>query len=412
MSLPASAPGQSRAQPRTVLISGAGPAGLTLAYWLSRHGFSPTVVERAPGPRDGGQAVDIRGAAIEVAERTGILGALRQARTRTRGMTYVGATGKHLASMNAAFGVVDAADVEIVRGDLVGILYEAARSGTEYLFGDSVTGITQTPDAVEVTFERAAPRSFDLVIGADGLHSTVRAVAFGPESQFARHLGMYLSVFTVANDMGLAHWQLIHVSPGKSVTVTSARDNTEARAIFFFASPPLDYGHRDTGQQQELLERAFAGQAWQIPRLLAAMRDTPDFYFDSVSQVRMDNWSAGRVTLVGDAGYCPSPLSGQGTSLALVGAYVLADAVQAADGDHGAAFAAYQRRMRDFVARNQQIAIGNTKRFIPQTRRQIWLQNQALKALPYLPGKKLILNLATKGVREAADAIALEQTPG
>jgi 2-polyprenyl-6-methoxyphenol hydroxylase-like FAD-dependent oxidoreductase len=264
---------------------------------------------------------------------------------------------------------------------------------------------------VEVTFERAEPCTFDLVIGADGLHSTLRALAFGPESSFVRHLGMYLSVFTVRNDMGLDHWQLIHVSPGNSVTVTSARDNTEARAIFFFASPPLDYDHRDISQQQELLETAFAGQRWEIPRLLAAMRDAPDFYFDSVSQIQMDNWSADRVTLVGDAGYCPSPLSGQGTSLALFGAYVLAGAPQAAGGDHGIAFAAYQRQMRDFVARNQQIAIGNTKRFIPQTRRQIWLQNQAIRTLPYLPGKKFVLDLATKGVREAANAIALEESP-
>jgi 2-polyprenyl-6-methoxyphenol hydroxylase-like FAD-dependent oxidoreductase len=142
------------------------------------------------------------------------------------------------------------------------------------------------------------------------------------------------------------------------------------------------------------------------------MRDAPGFYFDSVSQVRMDNWSAGRVTLAGDAGYCPSPLSGQGTSLALVGAYVLAAELQNADGDHGAAFAGYQHRMQDFVARNQQIAIGNTKRFIPATRRQIWLQNQAIRTLPYLPGKKIVLDMATKGVREAANAIALEQTPG
>ena len=239
MSPPASAPasGRSRAQRRNVLISGAGPAGLTLAYWLSRHGFCPTVVERAPAPRDGGQAVDIRGAAIDVARRAGILGALRQARTRTRGMTYVGATGKHLASMNAAFGVVDAADVEIVRGDLVGILHEAARSGAEYIFGDSVTGMAEVPGAVEVTFERAEPRTFDLVIGADGLHSTLRALAFGPEPSFVRHLGMYLSVFTVPNDMGLDHWQLIHVAPGKSVTVTSARDNTEAQGHLLLRLP-------------------------------------------------------------------------------------------------------------------------------------------------------------------------------
>lgn len=396
MSPPASALGRSRARRRNVLISGAGLAGLTLAYWLSRHGFSPTVVERAPALRDGARRSTFAARRSTSPDDRGSW-ALRQARTGTRGMTYVSATGKHLASMSAAFGVVDAADVEIVRGDLAGILHEAARSGGEYIFGDSVTGMAEVPGAVEVTFERAGPRTFDLVIGADGLHSTLRALAFGPEPSFVRHLGMYLTAFTVPNDMGLDHWQLTHVAPGKSVTVTSARDSTEARVIFF-ASPPLDYDHRDIGQQQELLEAAFAGQGWEIPRLLAAMRDAPGFYFDSVSQIRMDNWPADRVALAGDAGYCPSQLSGQGTSLALAGAYVLAGALQAAGGDHGVAFAAYQRRMRDFVARNQQIAIGNVKRFIPQTRRQIWLQDQAIRTLPCLPGNKLVLDLATRGV--------------
>ena len=222
-----------------------------------------------------GQAVDIRGAAIDVARQAGILGALRQAHTRTRGMTYVSATGKHLASTNAAFGVVDAADVEIVRGDLVGILHEAARSGAEYIFGDSVTGMAEVPGAVEVT-----PPSIS--VGADRLRSTLRALALGPEPSFVRHLGMYLSVFTVPNDMGLDHWQLTHVAPGKSVTVTSARDNAEARAIFFFASPPLDYDHRDIGQQQEcgaasrgLGDPAAARGHARRPRLLLRFRQ-PD----------------------------------------------------------------------------------------------------------------------------------------
>jgi 2-polyprenyl-6-methoxyphenol hydroxylase-like FAD-dependent oxidoreductase len=392
---------------KDVLISGAGVAGPALAYWLRRFGFTPVVVERAPAPRDGGQAVDLRGAAIEVARRTGILDAARAARTRTRGMSYVSSAGKRLASLNGAFGVIDPQDVEIVRGDLVSILYEATRNDVEYIFDDSVSALTDGPDGVTVTFERSAPRTFGLVAGADGLHSRVRGLVFGPESRFLRHLGLYLSVFTMPNDLELDHWQLIYVTPGKSVTVTSARDNREARAIFFFASEPLEVGHRDRDRQQELLAVAFAGQGWEVPRLLAAMRDAPDFYFDSVSQVRMDNWSSGRVTLVGDAGYCPSPLSGQGSSLALVGAYVLASELHAADGDHDDAFGRYQQRMADYVERNQQIAHGNAKRFAPTSRGQIWLQNQGIRALPYMPGKKWILRQATKGVSEAANAITL-----
>ena len=392
---------------KDVLISGAGVAGQALAYWLRRFGFTPVVVERAPAPRDGGQAVDLRGAAIEVARRTGILDAARAARTGTRGMSYVNSAGKRLASLNGAFGVIDPEDIEIVRGDLVSILHEAARNDVEYIFDDSVSTLTDATDGVTVTFERSAPRTFGLVVGADGLHSRVRGLTFGPESRFISHLGLYLAVFTIPNDLELDHWQLIYVTPGKSVTVTSARDDREARAIFFFGSEPLEVDYRDRGQQQKLLATAFGGEGWEVPRLLTAMREAPDFYFDPVSQVRMDSWSAGRVTLVGDAGYCPSPLSGQGSSLALVGAYVLACELRASDGDHQHAFARYQQRMQDFAERNQQIAIGNAKRFIPTSRRAIWLQNQSIRALPYMPGKNWILSLATKGVKEAANAITL-----
>jgi 2-polyprenyl-6-methoxyphenol hydroxylase-like FAD-dependent oxidoreductase len=390
-----------------VLISGAGVGGQALAHWLRRSGFTPVIVERAPAPRDGGQAVDLRGAAIEVARRTGILDAVRAARTGTRGMSYVNAAGKRLASVNGAFGVIDPEDVEIIRGDLVSILHEAVGNDVEYLYDDSVSSLADAADGVTVTFERSAPRTFHLVVGADGLHSRVRGLAFGPESRFIGHLGLYLSVFTVPNDLELDHWQLIYVTPGKSVTVTSARGNREARAIFFFASGPLEVDYRDRGQQQELLAAAFAAEGWEVPGLLAAMREAPDFYFDSVSQVRMASWSAGRVTLVGDAGYCPSPLSGQGSSLALVGAYVLASELHAADGDHGDAFARYQRHMQDFVERNQQIANGNAKRFTPTSRRQIWLQNQGIRVMPYMPGKNWVLSLATRGVKEAANAITL-----
>ena len=381
---------------RDVLISGAGVAGQALAIWLRRLGFTPVVVERAPAPRDGGQAVDLRGAAIEVARRTGILDAARAARTGTRGMSYVSSAGKRLASLNGAFGVIDPEDVEIVRGDLVSILYEAARNDVEYIFDDSISSLTDTADGVTVSFERAAPRTFGLVAGTDGLHSRVRGLAFGPESRFIGHLGLYLSVFTIPNEMELDHWQLIYVTPGKSVTVTSARGNREARAIFFFASEPLDYDYRDYGQQQELLAAAFAGAGWEVPRLLTAMREAPDFYFDSVSQVRMDSWSAGRVTLVGDAGYCPTPLTGLGTSLALVGAYVLAGELAAADGDHHVAFARYEQITRPYVTRGQQLPPGGIRAYAPGSATAIALRTASMRWMSRWPIRNLLARQFTK----------------
>lgn len=390
-----------------VLISGAGIAGLALAFWLRSFGSRPVVVERAPAPRDGGQAVDLRGAAMEVVRWMGIEDLVRAARTGTRGMSYVNATGDRVADVDGAFGVIDPHDVEIVRGDLVNILFGKNQEGVEFIFDDTISDLTQDADGVLVNFETSPPRRFDLVVGADGLHSRVRSLAFEPDLELIRHLGMYLCVFSIPNDFDLDCWQLIYVAPGKSVTVTSARENREARAIFFFASEPLTYHHRDRVQQQKLLVSAFAGDGWLVPQLLEAMRHVPDFYFDSVSQVHMGNWSSGRIGLVGDAGYCASPLSGQGSSLAMVGAYVLAYELANAEGDHNGAFAAYGRRMRDFVASNQKIAEGNAARFAPTSRRQIWFQKQGVRLLPYMPGKRWILEQATKGVKEASTNIDL-----
>jgi 2-polyprenyl-6-methoxyphenol hydroxylase-like FAD-dependent oxidoreductase len=389
-----------------VLISGASVAGPALAYWLRRYGFNPTVVERAPALREGGYAVDIRGAALDATERMGILAEVRQASTSMRGMSYVDDANRRLASMRADLlggsGVV--AEVEILRGDLTRILAWATRGGSEYVFNDSITDISQVDDHVNVTFEHGEPRTFDLVVGADGLHSNVRTLVFGDESRFIRDLGYYVAIFTVPNHLDLDHWELFYNVPGKLAGMYSARDNTEAKALFYFASPPLHYDRHDTAQQQKLLLEAFAGEGWEVPRLLEAMWDAPDFYFDSVSQIHMDSWSNGRAVLVGDAAYCASPMSGQGTSLALVGAYVLAGELGAAAGDHRTALARYEQRMRGYVERNQKSATRNAMGFVPRTRWQIWFRNQNVRALPYLPWKGVI----TGGPQKTARAITLD----
>ncbi|MGP8304475.1 FAD-dependent monooxygenase [Streptomyces inhibens] len=385
----------------TVLISGASVAGPALAYWLHRHGFTPTIVERAPALREGGYAVDFRGQAhLSVLRRMGILADLKRARTGTGSMSYVNSAGKPLAELPAD---LFAGDLEILRGDLARILYDATKEHTEYVFGDSITSLSEDADGVSVTFERGAPRRFDLVIGADGLHSTTRRLAFGPEEQFVKHLGVYCAIFTTANHLGLDHTGHAYRTASRLAAMYSARDNTEAKAVFYFGSPLLDLDRHDVTRQQAVLAEHFAGNGWQCRRLLHDMRYATDFYFDSVGQVHMNTWSRGRVALVGDAAYCPSSLSGMGSGLALVGAYVLAGELAAAHGDHRVAFTRFEQEMRAYAEGCQKMGDGVAKLMVPGSRFLAALLNRYYKIMPYLPGKNMAANIA----RKAAENITL-----
>jgi 2-polyprenyl-6-methoxyphenol hydroxylase-like FAD-dependent oxidoreductase len=379
---------------RDVLISGASVAGPALAYWLHRYGFRPTVVERAPALRDGGYAVDFRGEAhLTVLRRMGVLPAVERARTGMGATWYVNSAGKPQAKLPAD---LFAGDIEILRGDLARILHDATRQGTEYVFGDSITSLTEDADGVRVTFERAAPRRFGLVIGADGLHSNTRRLVFGPEERHVKHLGVHCAIFTTANHLGLDHAGHAYRTAGRLVALYSARGNTEARAAFYFASPLLDLDRRDVAGQQAVLAEHFAGNGWESDRLLREMRHAPDFFFDSVGQVRMETWTRGRVALVGDAAYSPSSLSGMGTGLALVGAYVLAGELAAARGDHRVAFARYEEEMREYAAGCVKMGDGVAGFMVPGSRFMAAFLNRYYRILPYLPGKNLMANMARR----------------
>ncbi|SEF21052.1 2-polyprenyl-6-methoxyphenol hydroxylase [Amycolatopsis pretoriensis] len=395
---------------KTILISGAGVAGPALAWWLHHHGFRPTVVERAPSLREGGYKVDIRGVAVGVVRRMGLLDEVHAASTDMRGAAFVNKRGKEIATLDAdTFGFRHGDDTEILRGDLAKILYDATREHTEYVFGDWITGLDERADGVHVTFAHGAPRRFDLVVGADGLHSGVRALVFGPEEDFLRRFDAYISILTVPNTHQLDRWELLHsAAAGKMVNVYSTARADDAKAAFWFSAPPLSYDRRDVEGQKDLVADQFAGLGWETAALLAAMREAGDFYFDPVCQIVMDRLSAGRVTLLGDAGYCPSPASGQGTSLALAGAYVLAGELAAAAGDHTVAFAAYEREMRPYIEKNQALAKTALRGIIPQSRAFAWFNTRMIKLMPYLPGRNRVLEQMARPIREAANALVLK----
>ncbi|MEV0447242.1 FAD-dependent monooxygenase [Streptomyces sp. NPDC050600] len=398
---------------RTVLISGASIAGPALALWLHRYGFTATVVERAPAPRTGGYKVDLRGGAIEICERMGILAEVRAASTDMAGGSYVDARGRTVGELPAEiFGGRAEQDDEIMRGDLARILHEKTRDDVEYLFGDSIASLHDDGEGVDVVFESGTRRRFDLVVGADGMHSHTRRLVFGDERRFRRHLGAYISIFSAPDRLGLDRWETYHARPDKLVSVysTSGERAGTAKNCFVFAAPAeLAYDHRDTLAQKRLLADAFAGDDWEIPRLIADSADADDFYFDAIATITMDRWSHGRVVLLGDAAHCTSPASGQGTGLALTGAYVLAGELAAAGGDHSAAFAAYETVLRPGVELNQRFAEKMAKEMTVSSRRKIALRMLLVRTLPKTPWKNLIARKIREEIQRAANAVPVKE---
>lgn len=391
---------------KNILISGAGVAGLTLAYWLKRYGFTPTLIEKHPSLLTEGYKIDLRGVALEILKRMEIYSAIVENRTAITHAICVDKAGNQVTQMTADLcgARLEDIDLEIMRGKLCLIMKEALAE-IECLFGDSITNISENSNGVYVEFEKNKPHIFDIVIGADGLHSIVRKLVFGDESNFSQELGVYVSVFSIPNFLNLTACEIEHHSLRKFVNIYRDRKDTNAKVVMAF-SVEKPFHSRDPKEQKKLIEEVFANSAWEMPRILAAMRESPDFYFDSMAQIHMPHWSKGRVTLVGDAAYSATPMSGQGTSIAIVGAYILAGELSEVQGDYQVAFSRYEKLMRPFANKNQALAKMSAS-IMKGSFYSVWLHLVAA----IMPAKVLhyFKNLGLKRTTKAANALTLKE---
>ena len=378
---------------KSVLISGLGIAGPALAHWLLRYGFSPTLVERAPAPRAEGYVIDFWGVGYDIVDEMGLLPEVLAAGYQLRELRLVGSRGERVGGFDAGvFGkATNGRYTSLPRGALSAILYRSIAQRVETLFGNSIIALEQDSDGVLAHFERESPRRFDLVVGADGLHSAVRKLVFGEEPAFERSLGYTVAAFeTVGYRPRDEDVYVSHAAPGRQVARFSMRDD---RTMFLLvvADPQaqaVDPG--DTAANRRYIHERFASVQWECPQILAEMDRCDEVYFDRVSQIRMDRWSKGRVALVGDAAFAPSLLAGQGSALAIIGAYVLAGELSRAARPEDA-FAAYEATLRPFLVQKQDAAERFASSFAPATQLGISLRNLITKAMGFAPVAKLAI---------------------
>jgi 2-polyprenyl-6-methoxyphenol hydroxylase-like FAD-dependent oxidoreductase len=365
---------------RNILISGAGICGTSLAYWLKQYGFNPTLVERAPAFRTGGYIIDFWGIGYTVAEKMGVLPALRERGYIADEVCLLDGDGKKVGGFDTNTFRKNLGDrfITIQRGDLAEVIFDKVRKEVETIYSDSILSLDEDNDGIDVVFQNGTRRRFDLVIGADGLHSAVRSLAFGSEEMFEKKLGYYAAAFSTEGyrprDVGA---YICYTAPGKQLARFALRND---QTVFFlvFASNGTNKlnGEPDL---RKIIENVFGGLCCESAAFLEALQSSNDLYFDPVSQIRMPFWSKGRIALAGDAAYCPSLLAGQGSALAMLGAYVLACELKMAGGDYSTAFRMYEQLLRQFMLKKQKGAERIGVWFAPRSTAGVFVRNQITK---------------------------------
>ncbi len=367
-----------------VAIVGAGIAGPTLAYWLSRYGHEPTLIEKAPRVRTGGYIVDFWGGGYAVAERMGLTAelhatgyAVQELRLVDRNSRKVGGFSADLFRRN-----VDGRLVTVPRGDLAAMIYRSIDQHVETLFGESVSAITQCDSGVRLTLESGRSRQFDLLVGAGGIHSPVRDLVFGPESRFETDLGYRVAAFEAQGYQPRDELvYLAYTTPGRMISRFAMRDDKTLFLLVFTTDHMSSPDPQNLWQAKTTLHQVFGDAGWECPEILRALDEASEVYFDRARQIIMDHWSIGRVALIGDAAAAVSLLAGEGTGLAMVQAYVLAGEINGAGANHREALRRYERRLRPIVEARQRSARGFATMFAPRTPLGLWTRNQATKLL-------------------------------
>jgi len=371
---------------KSVLISGAGIAGPTLAYWLKAAGFAPTLVEHAPKPRGGGYVIDFWGLGYDIAERMGLLGDINRAGYRMRELRVVDAHGRRVAGFGTKVfnELTGGRYVTLARSDLSRLLFGTIKDGTETIFGDEILALQEQTDHVRVNLQQGGERRFDLVVGADGLHSAVRRLAFGPQQQFEKQLGYLVAAFEATGyrprDEDV---YVMYSTPGRMLGRVALRDD---RTLFLFVfAAGSEAPMHDLAAQKAMLRAEFGDTGWECPRILDALASAQELYFDRVSQIKMERWSRGRIVLLGDAAFCASLLAGQGSALAMIAAYVLAGELGKTGQRPEQAFVNYETILRDYIAKKQAGAERFASAFAPKTRCGLLFRNLVITAAA-IPG--------------------------
>jgi 2-polyprenyl-6-methoxyphenol hydroxylase-like FAD-dependent oxidoreductase len=342
-----------------------------------------TLVEQAPEPRRGGYVIDFWGLGYDVAEKMGVLDELRRHDLAVQEFRIVNRAGRRISGFNLAAmqKLIKGRGLTLPRSALAAALYDAVKDRVDVRFGNSVTSVEDSPRGVAVTFREGEAQTFDLVIGADGLHSAVRRLCFGDEARFERFLGYYVAAFTAEGYP--FHDRSAYVTygePGRQIWRITIDEHTTVFMLVFADSDPHAAPVHDAARQKEVLTRLYAGGGWETGEMLHALQASTDLYFDRVSQIVMPSWTRGRVAMVGDACACPSLLAGEGSAMAMAEAYTLAGELAVAEGRHASAFEVYEQRLRPYVERKQKGARDFAASFVPRTTYGLWLRNATMNA--------------------------------